>query len=767
MNAIDRFDSSSQAGGRLVAHKGELPLGSARLEVVARGGLARVSLEQRFENRNAEPLQVTYSLPLPADAVVSQFAFRIGERRVVGEIARREEARERFEEAIAEGRTAALLDQERSSLFTQELGNVPPGVEVVVELVLDQRLTFTGDGEWEWRFPTTTMPRYLGQEGRVADAERVTQHVSEEPLPSRLSLDLSIEDELADGAPSSPSHAIRTGGGASKVQFAAEDGVRLDRDVVVRWRVAKPEVGVSLAVTRSARGADLASDAFGVLTLVPPSLASETLPRDLIVLLDTSGSMAGEPLEQARKIVLALIDTLTEEDRLELIEFSDRARRFRKEPVRADAEARRAAQRWLSSLRASGSTEMTSAIAEALAGVRSEAQRQVVLVTDGAIGFEAQVISGIFARLPAGSRLHTIGVGSSVNRTLTASAARAGRGVEIVVGLGEDVERAAQRLIRRTSKPVVVELELGGSALREFAPARLPDLFAGAPVLIGARLDPAGGELVVSGKLADGGRIERRLNVAPLSEGSAEESSFAKLFARERVEDLELELAAGGSAHLLDAAIERLGLTFGIATRLTSWVAVDGEISVDPTRPVRRVRQPHELPYGTSVLGLGLRSSAVAPVPASAAAMSRIAFSPPPVPQSVTRSRPGLFERVREFFTGGDAEAPSELDLESGPPVEELTGKVSLLRGRSLVINILVDVAALDWQPGFEAVVLWEDEGSVKATVIEKRSTAPGTVVNGQTVRLWLELDGDPHPGTPRFVETGAAGRRLRVKLDG
>lgn len=167
MRVIEAKNSASfEPGANAVCSASALPLSSVRLEVEARGGLARVVLSQRFENHHDEALAVTYSLPLPPDAAISAFAFRLGERRIVGEIAPRADARERFEAALAEGRTAALLDQERETLFTQELGNVPPGVAVEVEIVLDQRLVWTHDGEWEWRFPTTVLPRYLGAPGR-------------------------------------------------------------------------------------------------------------------------------------------------------------------------------------------------------------------------------------------------------------------------------------------------------------------------------------------------------------------------------------------------------------------------------------------------------------------------------------------------------------------------------------------------------------------------------------------------------------------------
>jgi Ca-activated chloride channel family protein len=629
-------------GARLVSTDGRaLPLRGASLGVDASGGVARVVLEQRFENPHAEPLAVTYSLPLPADAAVSGFAFRVGGRRVVGEIDRRRKARERYEEALSQGRSAALLEQDRSSLFTQEIGNVPPGEALVVEVTLDQRLRWLDEGAWEWRFPTAVAPRYLGEAGRVADASRVAQDVADRALPARLTLGCMIRDALPEKRrPESPSHAIdvaRADRGL-RVTLRDEGGVRLDRDVVVRWAAAAPKVGLALDTGRPRADRPHAGAAYGLLTLVPPAVGSTFQPvaRDLIVLLDTSGSMAGAPLDQARRVTAALIGTLGERDQIELIEFSSSAHRWNPGPVAATTLARARALAWLGGLSASGGTEMRSGILEALRALRPGSQRQIILITDGQIGFEAEVVEAICARLPASARLHTVGVGSAVNRSLTGPAARAGRGVEVVIGLGEDPERAAARLVARTSAPLLVELELSGSALVAHAPARLPDLFAGAPALIGVSLRPEGGELRVRGRTA-GGTWEKRLTVAPTPAGSGNPAAVT-LFGRESVEDHEMHLAARGDAREIDAAVEKLGVDFQIATRLTSWIAVSEDETVDPGDALRHERMPHEIPHGMSLQGLGLR-------PAQAASLTRTG--------SVLFSLTGLDDELRADAPAG------------------------------------------------------------------------------------------------------------------
>ncbi|MDC3983140.1 VIT domain-containing protein [Polyangium jinanense] len=601
-------------GARLVTTDGRaLPLRGTTLQADAQGGIARVILEQRFANPYEEPLAVTYSLPLPEGGAVSAFSFRIGDQRIVGDVRGRAEARERYERALVEGKSAALLEQDRSSLFTQEIGNIPPGAELVAEIVIDQRLAWLDEGAWEWRFPTVVAPRYLGEEGRVPDAARITQDVADGPLPARLGLTCLIHDTLAAGKrPESPSHALEISGDPKQgivVNLGARAGARLDRDLVVRWSIATPKVGLSLDTSR--RAGDAAQMAHGLLTIVPPVASPSLRPvtRDLVVLLDTSGSMHGEPLDQARRVVAALIDTLHDDDQLELIEFSSAPRRWNDAPVRATDLAKREALAWLRALRASGGTEMRAGILEALRTLRPDAQRQVVLVTDGHIGFETEVLRAIFDRLPASSRLHTVGVGSAVNRSLTAPAARAGRGIEVVIGLGEDPERAAARLVARTAAPVLVNLDISGSALVEHAPLRLPDLFAGAPVLVALALRPEGGSLLVRGQTREG-TWEKRLDVPAIEAG--DDSPAAALFGREKVEDLELALARGGDRRTLDDAIERIGLDFKIATRLTSWIAVTEQVTVDPDDALRRERMPHELPHGMSAEGLGLRPARAA-----------------------------------------------------------------------------------------------------------------------------------------------------------
>lgn len=586
---------AASAGCELVTSDGRaLALVSACLVGEAQGGLARLVLEQRFENPYSETLKVTYRMPLPADGAVSGYEFEIGSRVVKGVIDKKRQARERFERAIVEGRTAALLEQERADIFTQQIGNIPPREAVLARITIDQRLVWLPEGEWELRFPTVIGPRYIGSADTAADVRATHVKVTDKPTGITIQIALAIRDAITAGArPFSPSHTLEQRGEVIELH----SGARLDRDIVVRWPVATPAPGLSLACARPGSG----NDAYGLLTIVPPAKEAHpvAVARDLIVLLDTSGSMSGGPLDTAKQVVCMMIDSLDEQDRLELIEFSNSPRRYLQEPVQATAKAKQAAIHWVRSRAADGGTEMRAGVIEALQTLRVGAQRQVVVVTDGYVGGEHQILEALNRRLPKSCRLHVLGVGSAVNRSLATSLARAGRGVEVIVGLDEDAERGAKRLLDRTKSPMLTNVEVSGSAVLRHAPAQMPDVFAGAPLVCALALRPEGGEILVRGQLARDS-WEHRITVPPQRAGEGNQAIVA-LYGRERVADVEANAMFQSS----DGEVEDLGLTFQIATRMTSWVAID-EIRRE-TSFTREQIVPQELPYGTTASAFGLR----------------------------------------------------------------------------------------------------------------------------------------------------------------
>ncbi|MBL4846630.1 MAG: VWA domain-containing protein [Planctomycetes bacterium] len=372
----------------------------------------------------------------------------------------------------------------------------------------------------------------------------------------------------------------------------------------MRWPISLPDVSAGVIAARPASAVH-GGDTFALLTVAPPTSGGQAVARDLTFLIDTSGSMGGRPLDLASQVVSAMIETLGPNDRIELIEFGSSPKHFARAPLAATAKNKKAAIKWMRNLRASGCTEMHRAVLEALAPLRDDSQRQVILVTDGYIGFEQEIVATLLRELPDGARLHTIGVGSSVNRTLTQGAARAGRGTELIIGLDEDPQGLVARLLAKTTAPLVTDIVVSGPGVIEVAPRQLPDLYAESPALFAARLKPEGGTVVVSGRTA-AGRFEQRLEVPALAVGEGHQGVVA-LFGREKVEDLEMNLSAGGGVAELNSAIEATGIDFQISTRLTSWVAVSKTATVASRERPETVEQPHELPHGVSAEGLGLR----------------------------------------------------------------------------------------------------------------------------------------------------------------
>lgn len=629
--------SHASNGARLVSITGEdLPVRSITLVAEAQGGIARTRLLQHFSNTHDTALELTYAFPLPADGAAAGYQIQAGTRVITGRVERREKARADFNKARLEGRTAGLVDQERANLFTQHLGNIPARTDVTVELTIDHPLAWIHGGIWEWRFPTVVAPRYLGAAGVVSDAEAVTVDVVNGPTPPKVSVSLTIADDLTS-APTSPTHAISNAD--HTVSLAAD--APLDRDIVVRWAAVHQAPGLTLRRARPPKTTGDVDSAYGLLTIVPPAGGSESLARDLVLLLDVSGSMSGKPLEHLKAVVTGLVESLGDQDRLEMVAFASGQVRYRKEPVHASARERKEACAWIRKLRADGGTEMISAIAEALRPLRADAARQVVIVTDGQIGFEATAVSAIRDGLPTGSRLHTVGVGSATNQAFLHAGARAGRGVEVLIGLDEPAAPGAARILAATREPAVVDVTVQGTALAE-APPRLPDLLAGSPVLAGIRLRPEGGTLIVSGRTTNG-EWKERLEVPATLPGEGADA-VAALWAREAIEDLELDLACGGVKTKIDPMIEDIALRHSIASRLTSWIAVAEEPSVDPREPVRVERIPQALPYGLSADSLGLRGSVLLGAPMASRAMARHSVSK----TEVTEDLSALVAELRE-----------------------------------------------------------------------------------------------------------------------
>ncbi len=547
----------------------ECPLVQTRVLAKASSGVVRVELRQRFLNPHEVPLDAEFRLPLPADAAVSGFSFRLGKREVVGELRTRDQARAEFVAAKKEGKSAAMLAQSRTSIFKQSISGVPPGQVFVVSVQLDQPLRWLAEGYWSWRFPTAIAARYDDDIEAVLPA-----------LEGPLEVQLMLEAHRLTGAPESPSHAIEFNRTKDFLCVQLAQKASLERDLEVRWPVASPQVGLHLALESEPKH----EGAYGVLTIVPPQTPTEAIPQTISIMLDTSGSMLGAPLQQAKRFVGLLIEQLRPEDRLQLTAFSGQPEPMFPQPRLITEALKSEVRAWLAECEASGGTEMIRAVLAALKPDGAKSQQQVILVSDGLIGNESRLLETLANALPKGGRLHVVGVGHAPNRSLTAHAARLGRGIELLLNERDDVERPLARLLPRIREPLVTELKVRGDGVIGVAPERLPDLYAGSPVVVGLRFSSDEGYLEVEGVTSEG-RFHARVRV-PAAVGGIKRG-LEQLYGRERIQDLEMQATVARSQHeharaqLLEGKIETTALTHQVSSRMTSWVAV-GEVVVRP-----------------------------------------------------------------------------------------------------------------------------------------------------------------------------------------
>jgi Ca-activated chloride channel family protein len=558
------------------------------------GMIARVEVAQRFHNPTAAWLEGIYVFPLPEGAAVDTLFLRVGERVLEGQIREREEAKQTYVQARQEGRKATLLEQERPNIFTVSVANIGPGDEVSVVFHYQELIRYDS-GEFRLRFPTVAGPRYNpgtaeipGFAGtgwgvntpEVPDAARITPTVLH---PSRGPINpVGLVVELAAGFPlrrvESPFHAVAVTamGDGSHVLALREGTAPADRDFELVWAPRPGAAPQAAAWSETHEG-----EHYALVMLLPPAAEATgvSLPREVIYVVDTSGSMAGASIQQARLALDEALAALDAHDRFNVIEFNSTATRLFPRPVAAGHAEVEHARRWVAGLQANGGTEMLKALELALDGdAGQQVVRQVVFVTDGQVGNEDQLFRFIHERLGE-SRLFTVGIGASPNGHFMTKAAQFGRGTYTYIGSPTEVAEKMGALFRKLERPVLadVAVDWSGRADVEAWPARVPDLYAGEPLVLVARLGPdPRATLRVAGR-RDGQGWNADL---PLDAGLAE-TGIHRLWARKKIGGLMDRLREGGDRDEVRSAVVAVALRHRLVSAYTSLVAVD----VTPTRP--------------------------------------------------------------------------------------------------------------------------------------------------------------------------------------
>jgi Ca-activated chloride channel family protein len=609
-NATPGSLSVIDANGKVV---NTCPLKHTNVRAEISGFLSRVRVTQEFENPFKEKIEAVYTFPLPQAAAVDDMTMRVGDRTVKGRILRREEAQAVYQAARSNGQVASLLDQERPNIFTQSVANIMPGERVTVEISYVETLKYE-DGSYEFTFPMVVGPRYIpgsptGQQGngtspdtnRVPDASRITPQVM--PQGMRAGHDISLEVALDAGVPldgiKSTSHEINVEKrGASSALVSLKNGNEIpNKDFILRYDVAGKRLEDAVLTHRSDRGG------FFTMILQPPERVTveDVTPKELVFVLDTSGSMDGFPIEKAKETMKLALDGLYPQDTFNLITFAGDTNILFEHPVRATPENLKKAQAFLESRKGSGGTELMKAVRAALDP--SDAQdhvRIVCFMTDGYVGNDMEIVGEV--QKHPNARVFAFGIGSSVNRYLLDKMAEEGRGEAEYVSLTDDGSLAARKFHERVRNPLLTDISVDWSGLpvADVYPKRIPDLFSAKPVVLTGRYTGSGtGTIKLRGKMS-GRDFVREIRVN-LPDAQAEHDVLSTLWARTRIDDLMSQDYAGAQSGSmkpdLKETITQLGLEYRLMTQFTSFVAVEEMVVTDGGQP-RRVDVPVELPEG-------------------------------------------------------------------------------------------------------------------------------------------------------------------------
>ncbi len=675
----------------------EVPLPTLALDMKAKiqGDLATVILSQTFENPNDVPIHARYMFPLPPDAAVFAMRFISGDQMIEAEIREKQEARAVFEAAKKRGNQAALTEQHRPNVFTQEVANLTPGSRVRVELeyahVVDKE-----HGDYRFHFPMVVGPRFVplapsggsaGAPTRVpGEPEALEVGVWNLPPtmpvapPDRVDRDrVSIHVELDGGLPvrelTSPSHPLKVEqDGRSKRTITLGEGRTLDnQDFELHYHLADDDVAAG--VTSFADGGD---GYFSLLIEPPDEVADGRIARrEMVFVLDCSGSMSGVPMAASKRFMRRSLAGLRPGDAFRIIRFSDSATAWSEQPLPATPENVRDGLRYVDSLFGSGGTHMASGISAALAPAVQEGRvRLVVFLTDGYIGNDIEIVRLLEAERGE-ARLFSFGIGNSVNRYLIEEMGRVGRGASRMVRPDADAEQAADELVARLDAPVLTDIEIdwGDADIADVFPREIPDLFAGQTVRVMGRYEAHGRHrAMIHGRIA-GAPVKLPIDLdLPAHETGVEGRAIPIIWARSQIEDRMIEFISPASDQedrdALQAEVTRLGLTHRLLTQWTSFVAVAREVvnpggeGFDADVEVPQVEGVAEAAYPPGAVPTSPGASAVAASsPTSESETSGFDFGPAAGKGALAPAAPvfhGALQLVAQNgFTGASGPEPS------------------------------------------------------------------------------------------------------------
>lgn len=544
-----------------------LPATATEVEIEVAGMVAHARVRQRFINPGNDFLEGQYRLPMPADSAVFAMRIELDGRLIEGEIREREAARIEYEAAKSAGMATALVERQSADTFATRVANIPPRSEVNVEIEYFQSIGYQ-DGRFELVFPLTIRPRYgntaINDLGAAIDAAAPAATTSSVTLPAR------IEVRVAAGIPilkpESSSHLIDVSGKNSEFRIhTRSEHIAADRDFVLSWA---PKAAATAQTASFVE--DIDGQRYVSLMLVPPTQVGPRLPRELILVLDSSGSMLGAAWDGAQKAADFALTQLQTGDYFNVVDFDSSATALSPMSLPVNAQTIATAREFVATRSADGGTEIAGAINTALSlPPINERLRQVVFITDGAVGNEDAIYRQIVER-NSEARLFMVGIGNAPNRAFLRRSAELGRGFAEVIESIDAVDAPLRAMFRRIDAPVLKGIEVQWPGNAEAWPKTMPDLYAGEPLWLTSRIDDDSGEVKVRA-LSQNGDYAKSLSMAKATPAIG----IAKIWARRKIQALEDELNLGADEATVRADVLRTALEHRLLSRFTSFVAVE------------------------------------------------------------------------------------------------------------------------------------------------------------------------------------------------
>lgn len=583
-----------------------LPLKDTKVDIAVSGVIADVKVTQTYRNEGSRPINATYVFPASTRAAVYSMRMRIGDQLIVAKIKEKEVAKQEFENAKKEGKSASLLEQNRPNVFTMSLANVMPLEQIEIELRYTELLVPT-DSVYEVVYPTVVGPRYASPDAESSPKQNgfiKTPYLHEGKQPTST---LHISAKISAGLPildlSSPSHQIAPtwqSGTVAQMTMDDADAFQGNRDFVLHYRLAGNQISSGLLLYQSE-----GENFFLYMAQPPQRVATDDIPaREYIFVVDVSGSMEGFPLNTSKQLLRDLIGKLRPTDLFNVVLFAGDSSVLSEKSLEANEQNISSAISFLQKQRGSGGTELLPAVKQAMALPRSDnVSRSIVLVTDGFISGEQGVFDYIRENLNQ-CNVFSFGIGSSVNRYLIEGIAKAGMGEPFIVLNETEAPAIAARFREYIETPVLTDMQvkINGLDAYDVEPLRLPDLFAQRPVILfGKWRGPVTGTFELRGKTGRGEYVTSLdVNAAQPDETNR---ALRYLWARSRI----AELSDYGSRNVSEDKVKEitaLGLKYNLLTQYTSFIAVR-EVVTNPSSSAQDVNQPLPLPLGVSDLAIG------------------------------------------------------------------------------------------------------------------------------------------------------------------